>query len=341
MKKKYLLILAFCITFSFNNTTKAQTSLVAGDIAVLWNQSDTPDKFAFVTFVDLAAGTAIYFSDCGVVPAGTINPAGCTEGAVKYTVPAGGITKGTIVTWTDGATNFANYTDTLITGSIALSTSGDQVLVFQDATNPGGSTNASANPKFIFIINNASTLFTGSASSSSTETGLPTGLSDTGLPRTALGVGSGAGVSDEYDNTVYNGSYTFATVATAKTAITNPVNYYGSDINPPGDATYNGFVTAIPSMLTFTTLSTIDVSLENDLSVFPNPSKGNITIKNPGIAFNFVTILDVNSKIIDKFGLKGTTKDVKLNLEGKLTSGLYFIEIQSEKGVTVKKLIIK
>lgn len=341
MKKKYLLIFVLFIAFSLNNTTKAQTSLVAGDIAVLWSQTDTPDKFAFVPFVDLAAGTAIYFSDCGVVTGGTINPAGCTEGAVKYTVPAGGITKGTIVTWVDGATDFSNYTDTLISGSIALSTSGDQVLVFQDAANPGGSANASANPKFIFIMNTASTLFTGNAASSSTETSLPTGLSDTGLPRTALGVGSGTGVSDEYDNVVYKGTYTFATVALAKTAITNPINYFGSDTNPPGDATYNGYVTAMPSMLTFTTLSTIDVNFENDFNVFPNPSNGNLTIKNPGIALYFATILDANSRIIDKLDLKGTTKDVKLNLEGKLTSGLYFIEIQSEKGIMVKKLIIK
>lgn len=341
MKQKHLLFLLFCIAFSVCNTLKAQTALAPGDIAVFNNQADTPDKFSFVTFVDLAAGTAIYFSDCGVVPSGTFDPGGCSEGAVKYTVPSGGLAKGTIVTWTSGATNFSNYSDPLITGSIALSTGGDQVLVFQDASNPGGSTFASANPKFIFIINNASTLFTGDDSASSTQTGLPTGLSDTGLPRTALGVGSGSGPSDEYDNTVYIGTYTFANVADAKKALTNPANYYGSDINPPGDAAYDSYVSAIPAKLTLSTLSALDMNLKNNVNIFPNPSNGKFTIQNSAKTLQSAKIYDANGRIVRKVNLNRTTRDIQINLAGKLSSGVYYLELQSEEGSILKKLIIK
>lgn len=331
-----------CIAFTFSTTIKAQTALNAGDIAVLWSQTDVPDKFAFVTFVDLAAGTSIYFTDCGVTTTGALPAGACTEGAVRFVVPGTGLTKGTVVTWTATAANFTNYTDTKITGALALSTAGDQVLAFQDAANPAGSSNAAANPKFIFIMNTGSTLFTGDAVTSSTETNLPTGLVATGLPRTALGVGSGPGASDEFDNAIYKGPYTFPTVAAAKLAITNPVNYYGTDADPTGgDALYDGYATALPATLSFITLGTSEIYAENGIQVYPNPSNGNITIRNSGAALRSATILDASGKIVMRIDLKGAALDKNLNLEGQLPAGLYFLEIQSDKGTALKKLLIK
>ena len=199
MKQFYSKILMVFIIIGTCSKAWSQTTLEPGDIAVLWYQADTPDNFAFVTFVDLAAGTGIYFTDCRTTTAadGFRIPA-CTEGVEKYTVPTGGHEAGKIVKF-DGNPNFTPYNDARITGSLGLATSGDHVVVFQDATSAGGGSNAANNPTYIFVIHSASTQFAGNPQDSN-ETSLPFGLTDIGLPRTALGVGAGPGVDEEFDN---------------------------------------------------------------------------------------------------------------------------------------------
>ena len=249
-----ILIVFFLIGIS--SKVYSQTTLAVGDIAIIWNQTDptgTGDSFAFVTFIDLDPGTVIYFTDCGADAAGFNTPF-CDEGALAYTVPAGGLTAGDIITYvSSGAPNFAAYTDSRIPlTDFELSTGGDQIIVFQDDSNAAGSSNAGNNPRFIFASNTASTLFTGNKADRS-ETGLPDGLSDTGAPRSAVGKGAGTGARDEFDNSVYTGTYDFSSggIPAARIALTNPANYYGSNGNPPGnDATYDNAVSAIPSALT-------------------------------------------------------------------------------------------
>lgn len=340
MKTKLLLLTFSVSALLFSVKTNAQTTLAAGDIGVLWNQADTPDNFAFVTYVDLAEGTGIYFTDCGTTTLadGFRTPA-CTEGAQKYTVPAGGHDAGEIIKF-QGNPNFAPYTDSRITGTFGLATSGDQVVVFQDATDAAGGTNAANNPTYIFVIHNASTQFAGDPNDSN-ETSLPFGLTDTGLPRTALGVGAGPGVDVEFDNTVYNGSYTFTTIEDAKIALTDPANYYGSDPNPPGDVTYNALVAAIPLKLNLPNLSTNEFDLNAAISVYPNPSNGRITIKNSGVALEMVTVADVNGRTVSSINLEGTTVDKELDLISVLSTGMYFMTISSNNASTVKKLVIQ
>ncbi|WP_299337400.1 T9SS type A sorting domain-containing protein [uncultured Psychroserpens sp.] len=344
MKTK-LLSLAFIVSaFMFNTNTNAQTTLAPGDIAVFWNQADTPDSFAFVTFVDIVAGTGIYFTDCGTTTlADGFRMPACTEGAVKYTAPSGGLSAGDIIQYVDGAAgpDFAPYSDSRITGSLGLATSGDQVVVFQDATSAAGGTNAGNTPTYLFVIHNASTLFTGDPSDSN-ETSLPFGLTDTGLPRTALGVGAGPGVDVEFDNTVYTGSYTFTTIEDAKIALTDPANYYGSNPNPPGlDATYDAAVAAIPAALTITTLSTNELGLNASVTLFPNPSNGLITIKSEGVALESMQVADINGRIVSTIDLEGATQDKEINLTNALTSGLYLVTIRSNDASITKKLIIQ
>ena len=129
-------------------TTMAQTRLSFGDIAIFYVQADAPDDFAFVTFVDIEAGTVIYFTDCGADWVGFARP--CMEGALQYTIPAGGLTAGDIVRYSTSGGDFKAYNDSRITSSFALSSAGDQVIAFQDASNAGGSSNAGNNPAFIF-----------------------------------------------------------------------------------------------------------------------------------------------------------------------------------------------
>uniref|UniRef100_UPI003BB669F3 beta strand repeat-containing protein n=1 Tax=Ascidiimonas aurantiaca TaxID=1685432 RepID=UPI003BB669F3 len=250
MKKLSFQLSFFLVVFCgiFTNI-HAQTALNAGDIAIIWAQGDTPDNFAFVTFVDMDAGTVIYFTDCGADSSGFNTP--CIEGAFSYTVPVGGLTAGDIILFSGSSSDFGVYTDSRITGSFAISTTGDQIIAFQDASSAGGSTNAGNNPQFIFAANLASTLFTGNKSDNN-ETGLPLGLDDTTSPRTALGLGAGPLADEEQDNAVYGGSYDFSGsgISGAKLALTDPANYtFGDAITEPA---YDAAVNAIPSSLTLT-----------------------------------------------------------------------------------------
>lgn len=343
MKIKLLSFLVIIPMFLLTSVSFGQTTLAVGDIVVFQNQADTPDDFAFVTFVDIDAGTGIYFTDCGVDSGGFRTPA-CTEGAVKYTVPAGGLSAGDIVRFSANASDFAPYSDSRITGTLGLATSGDQVVAFQDATSASGGTNAANNPTFLFIIHNASTQFTGSPTDSN-ESSLPPGLDDTTPPRSALGLGAGPGVDVEVDNSIYNGTYDFSGFATtadainaARLAMTDPANYYKSDTNPPGDATYDAAVAAIPTALNLMTLSNQEFS-DRSFSLSPNPSNGNITIRNAGVALQNVTITDINGRTVGSYEMNGITTDTNLSLN--LNTGMYFVQLTSENASTTKKLIIK
>ncbi len=66
MKTKLLKLLFVLPMLFATSNTFAQTTLAPGDIVIIQLQGDDPDSFAFVTFVDIAAGTGIYFTDCGV-----------------------------------------------------------------------------------------------------------------------------------------------------------------------------------------------------------------------------------------------------------------------------------
>ena len=334
MKTKLLLLPILIGLFLNIQSTDAQT-LSPGDISIFWYQGDAPDKFAFTTYVDLNAGTQILFTDCGAVPGGTFDPAGCGEGAVVYTVPTGGNVIGDIIIYDDSnpAPEFANYGgDAVITSAsgIGLSTGGDQITVIQGT---------GVSPSFIFMINASSTTFSGDDSASTTETNLFNGLIDTGLPRTALAVGSGPAPSTEWDNVMYTGGYTFSTVNDAKIALTNPANYVG--VNAITDAPYAGLVAAIPAQITYTTLSNEEFSLDNSLALYPNPSNGIINIKNNGITLEAVSITDINGRTIKTVDLNGTKANASIDMSAELSSGLYFVSILSDVGSVTKKLIIE
>ncbi|MCK8479264.1 T9SS type A sorting domain-containing protein [Psychroserpens algicola] len=335
MKTKLLLLTFLMSSILSIQHTQAQTVLLPGDIAIIWYQADTPDSFAFATFVDLDAGTEIIFTDCGAVPAGTFDPAGCGEGAIVYTVPASGLLAGEIVTYDDSlpGVDFVDFAgDAVITGTtgMALSTGGDHITVLQGTP---------SSPNFIFMLSGSSTTFSGDDSVSTTETNLFTGLIDTGLPRTAVAVGSGPAPSQEWDNAVYTGGYTFATVADAKIAVTDPANFVG--VNAITDAPYNGLVAGMPEKFTILALSVDEFDLGNSIFISPNPSNGIVTIKNSGIALETAVLTDINGRTIQSFNLNGVTQDKELDLSAVVSSGLYFVTISSETASTVKKIIIQ
>lgn len=186
------------IPATFGGSAKAVSVLNPGDIAIITANSDigydplTPNSngFDFVSKVDLDAGTEIYFADKGWDGSLAIpfwrNTTG--EGALRYTVPVGGISAGTIVRYEDnmipslpssGSSTWDMYSIDPITGATTLSTSiasgfdpatsGDNILVFQGSA---------AAPNFIFGIGwSAATTWISSGTPSANNSWIPSSLS--------------------------------------------------------------------------------------------------------------------------------------------------------------------
>ncbi|MCA9236878.1 MAG: hypothetical protein KDA44_15485 [Planctomycetales bacterium] len=190
-------------------------ALVAGDIAIIGVNTDDSDSFAWFPLVDLDAGEAISFTDSGWLSSDSFRG---NEGGVSYTVPSGGISAGTILTFVSPpAGDYATANDANVgTNSFNLSSSGDQVFAFSGA---------SASPVFLFGVQTNSTVFQSTASSSN-DSALPTGLT---LGQTALAVGTGSGSGDEYDNSYYVGSLVSGTREQLLAAIADPANWSGTN----------------------------------------------------------------------------------------------------------------
>ena len=182
-------------------------ALAPGDIALIGYTSDDPDALAFVVLAPIAAGEVIRFTDSGWLTSGGFR---ANEGGVAYTVPSA-LSAGTVVSrtnpftsggWTINSTGVGG-------GSFSLSTSGDQILVFQG--DPAG-------PTFVYALNADSAGW--SNATTSNDTALPTGLVN---GTTAVNIGN-----PEVDNAYYNG-ITQGTADELRAAIGNPANWVGSD----------------------------------------------------------------------------------------------------------------
>jgi hypothetical protein len=111
------------------------TLLKPGDIAIIGFQSDNNDQFAFLSLVDIAAGTQIQFSEKGwnaslATPAFVVT----TEGVHTWTAPPSGLAKGTTITISFnslGTGPLATIGSVLSSAAAKLSTSGDELLAFQ------------------------------------------------------------------------------------------------------------------------------------------------------------------------------------------------------------------
>jgi VCBS repeat-containing protein len=186
--------------------SSATSTLTSGDIVVISIQTDSPDEFRFVPLVDLEAGTTISFTDNGW----STDAFRANEGNILYTVPSGGVTKGTNIIYNQSGTdNFTNNTS-----NISLSAGGDQILVYQGEAD---------NPTFIFAASTHSTVW-GSGSDDSNQTDLPSGLTD-GV--NAITLGAGDGPETEFDNIYYSGIIS-GTKEELLSAVANVDNWTGS-----------------------------------------------------------------------------------------------------------------
>ena len=171
MKNLPKLLLASLYIFTICIAANAQTILSPGDAAITGFNSDntitTKDEFSCVLLVDVDASTVIYFTDNGYDP---ITGLRTSEGTLTWTATSS-LAAGTELLLQDdigGAGWSANYGTIIEKGSFWLSTSGDQILVYQGNI---------ITPSFITGVH-----YYGSgwniAATSSNESALPLGLTN-------------------------------------------------------------------------------------------------------------------------------------------------------------------
>jgi hypothetical protein len=106
----------------------AQTTLAAGNVAVVAINSANPDKFSAVLLKSIAAGTVINSTDNGFTGTNTTGRTG--EGFLTYTATAGQAA-GTILTWTNGMSVTGTGWSSSAPSGFAFNSGGDQLFAFQ------------------------------------------------------------------------------------------------------------------------------------------------------------------------------------------------------------------
>lgn len=225
----------------------AAAPLQPGDIVIIGLESDGDDRFAWVPLVDLSPGQTLLFTDAGWNGPGgkfqrqinaATNPATTSPsgGAIRYTVPPGGLKAGTVVSvrinaHTEGepgtytltvtgasATDFSGADDTDVVGDqgVNIATTGDKLFVL---------TGSLTQPTFLYGVNSGANQWNHNSTTTQYATSLPPGLTN-GVTAVAIGVGPVGG--DEIDNGRYVGP-TEGVRSSLLAGISNLANWEQSD----------------------------------------------------------------------------------------------------------------
>jgi hypothetical protein len=174
MKTSFLLFF-ICILVPYYT----RASLNPGDVVIIEYNSANPDQFSFLFLADVSENEVIYFTDCGWSKEGLFRR---SEGLIKYVVPPGGLSTGTVITYTADQKNNNGFTTTGIDGFFGLAQDGDQLLVFQGNFD---------SPVFLFGLNNLEGIWQDDAITTNSSA-LPAGLE---IGKTALSLFGGANAS--------------------------------------------------------------------------------------------------------------------------------------------------
>ena len=179
MKLQALLLLVVWCIFSSARTSSAQTTLTAGDLAVVAHNNDNTDQIILAALTPVAAGTVIYITDNAWTGTALSN----VEGTWTYTFPSN-VNAGARISLLPSSAGIVS------SGSWDLSTSGDQIFVYQGSA---------ANPSFIYGFSSRAWV-TGSTS-----------LNTSRLPASLINGKSARDFSTEVDNGYYNATSTSGT----------------------------------------------------------------------------------------------------------------------------------
>ncbi len=100
----------------------------------------------------------------------------------------------------------------------------------------------------------------------------------------------------------------------------------------------NGVTSDPSTTITFTTNpdGINDYTLDNTVTVFPNPTTGLIQIENGEWRMENVEVYDAYGKLLNTMSVNDHT--VNLDLSG-YAKGTYFVRVTTEKGVVTKRVV--
>jgi Secretion system C-terminal sorting domain len=339
MKKfyKYSFLGALMLLFNFANS---QTTLVAGDIAVVGYVGNGTvagnDQFSFVLLRDITATTAIKFTDnAWLRTSPTAGSWRTGEGIITWTSQSA-LATGTEVTIVFGTTitttsrfQGTNVTAGTVAGTaLSFSANGDQVVAYQGSDSSPTFITALHKNVYTSSIGGEPTtnaaIWEGSYSTAN-SCGLPTGLT-TGV--NAMWIGTEGQLNTERDNMRLTcGTLDLSTVAKIKAIVYNQANYTLSDDAP-------GFTIPTDCRFMDPALSDEEFDLNTKVLVYPNPFKNEINIKTNQ---NFDTI-----EVYSVLGNKILSEKFKNSINSTILSkGIYFVALINEKGSKVSQKIIK
>ena len=142
--------LVACSAFFLSSTqVSAQTTLAVGDLSVIGFNSNAPDNFAFVSWVPIANGTYIKFTDNAFLGTGSANATNNGRGGENFVIwqnnTGNTIAAGTVITIESLTTNTGVCTAGSASGLNGISNGGDQIFAYQGAATSGANPDWSAN----------------------------------------------------------------------------------------------------------------------------------------------------------------------------------------------------
>jgi len=267
-----IFIIVSLLIFS-QKTIQAQTTLVAGDIAITGYQgfgaSATADEFSFVLLRNITANTVINFTDNGWLSTNVFRTG---ETTVTWTA-ATALNAGTEV-------KIVGLTPTLagagnpgtVTGSaLSLSANGDQILAYQGTV--GSPTFITAIHMNVYSTTNSDPVTTTAAAWDGTantgfSSALPTGLTN-GV--NAMWIGAQGDINSEKDNARFVCAGDLSTAVSIKGLIFDQTKWTTSDGDPSGLILPTGcsYITAAaaPTINTNPTPSTICAGANTSFSI--------------------------------------------------------------------------
>ncbi|WP_418513596.1 T9SS type A sorting domain-containing protein [Corallibacter sp.] len=339
--KKLLLI---CLMSLFGNQFIKAQSLVAGDIAFIGFQQDSPDGFTFITLTDINAGEVIYFTDHSWSSTDNAWHNNTGDAHYAWTVPASGVPIGTIVSVTESSTDILTPSlGTMIKqggGSFSIVQSGDVLIAYQSTS---GAQSTVANTTFLAAIYTDDNFahntgcdgiqgwFNSSGSCASDSTYPSTGSNASGIPN---GLTNGVNAMHLYPSGVFetdsendNGRYTGTLdgdAATIRAAINDRTNWEMED-TLPFDITATYFNSNTIVNVTSSTLGIVENNFSNKLQIYPNPASSAIQVSgiNEGKkAYAIYNALGAKLK-------NGTIQENNtINIQN-LSNGIYFLMFEN------------
>lgn len=100
---------------------------------------------------------------------------------------------------------------------------------------------------------------------------------------------------------------------------------------------YNAPIITNIAQTTVAVLGLTDYELDNSIGIHPNPANDIVNIQGKN-NLKDITVFDVNGRILNSISIVGTELKTELDIT-KLTQGVYFVRVLSNKGQSVTKLI--